>query len=478
MRFGSALLILLIGMLFRIPALATATGDSAARAISQLPRRYLDQVDNKAQNINATLTKKTTRYLQKLSRLEARLLGKLRGVDSSAALHLPQEQYQQLTSAMQNPSAGVAGAGSTYVSGLDTLSTTLRFLQGQAGVSGVQVPGSLSQASADVQQLQGKLDETTLIQQYVSQRRQQLAQLMSHYTHLPPGVTLAFTNYKETAYYYRQQLEQYKAMLNDPDKMEREAVTVLSKVPAYQSFLTKNSLLASLFQLPSGYGSGGSLQGLQTRDQVQQLLQQQVGGGGGQAVQGQLQAAQSQITNMQNSLSKYGVGGQDVDMSDFKPNAEKVKTFLKRIEYGANIQFAKSAYSFPATANVGLTLGYKINDKSSVGVGLAYTAGMGTDWSHIAFSNQGLGLRSFMDWKIKKTWYVTGGYELNYMTQFGSIVQLQDRSSWQPSALLGIEKKYRISQKVQGNIQLLYDFLYQQEIPQGQAIKLRVGYNF
>ena len=480
MWFGSVLSALLCSVLLCARVHAGAVTDSAHLPLQQLPPHYLDQVDKKADQLNTAISKKTTQYLQHLSRLEARLLGKLHSVDTSAGAHLPPGQYQRYAAAMQQTAAGAAGPGSTYVPGLDTLSTTLRFLQGQAGVPGVPAvsSGSLGQVSGDVQQLQGKLDETTLIQQYVSQRKQELAQLIAGYTHLPPGVTQAFANYKAETYYYRQQLEQCKAVLNDPDKAEREAVTLLNKVPAYQAFMAQHSLLASLFQLPAAYGSGASLQGLQTRDQVQQLLQQQVGGGGGQAVQGQLQAAQSQMTNMQNSLSKYGAGGQDLDMPDFKPNTQKTKTFLKRLEYGANLQFAKSAYSFPATANVGLTIGYKINDKSTIGLGLAYTAGMGSDWSHIAFSSQGLGLRSFMDWKIKKTWYVTGGYELNYMTQFGSITQLRDRSSWQPSALIGIEKKYHISQKVQGNIQLLYDALYKQEIPSGQMIKLRVGYNF
>ena len=83
-----------------------------------------------------------------------------------------------------------------------------------------------------------------------------------------------------------------------------------------------------------------------------------------------------------------------------------------------------------------------------------------------------------MDWKIKKTYYVTGGYELNYMSQFSSITELQNRSAWQPSALIGLEKKYKISSKLQGNLQLLFDALYRQEIPAGQAIKFRVGYNF
>ncbi len=105
-------------------------------------------------------------------------------------------------------------------------------------------------------------------------------------------------------------------------------------------------------------------------------------------------------------------------------------------------------------------------------------AGMGSGWGDIQFSSQGLGLRSFMDWKVYKSYYVTGGYEENYMTEFSSIAELQNRSAWQASALIGMERKYKISTKLTGTVQLLFDALYRQEIPQGQAIKIRVGYNF
>jgi hypothetical protein len=83
-----------------------------------------------------------------------------------------------------------------------------------------------------------------------------------------------------------------------------------------------------------------------------------------------------------------------------------------------------------------------------------------------------------MDWKIKKTYYAIGGYEENYMTTFSSIADLRNKIAWQPAALLGLEKKYRISTKMQGNVQVLYDALYAREVPRGQAIKIRVGYNF
>jgi hypothetical protein len=333
-----------------------------------------------------------------------------------------------------------------------------------------------------VQLLQAHLDQSALIGQYITQRRQQIEQYLGRYSHLPSAVTQTFNQYKATAYYYRQQIEAFKNSLNDPQKIQQQAVTQLSKLPAYQHFLATHSMLASLFQLPAGYATGAALQGLQTKTQIQQQIQQQAAGSGSQGSQAmdqQLQQAKSKLTGMQNSLSKYGFGGQNIDMPTFSPNGQKTKSLFGRLIYGVNLQFAQSTVLFPATGDLGLSLGYKINDNSSAGIGIAYDMGLGSDWQHIHFSSQGIGLRSYMDWKIKKTYYVVGGYEESYLNSFSSIAQLKsNRSGWQPSALIGLEKKYKLSQKLQGNIQLLFDALYRQEVPQGQAIKLRVGYNF
>ena len=60
-RLCSAWFILLGLILPPTALLAAATGDS-----TKLPTHYLDAVDSKAQNLNATLSKKTTQYLQSL----------------------------------------------------------------------------------------------------------------------------------------------------------------------------------------------------------------------------------------------------------------------------------------------------------------------------------------------------------------------------------------------------------------------------
>ncbi len=96
----------------------------------------------------------------------------------------------------------------------------------------------------------------------------------------------------------------------------------------------------------------------------------------------------------------------------FKPNDQKTKPFSKRLEYSADLQTQKSSGYFPSTANIGLGMGYKLNDKSSAGIGISYKAGMGTI-QHISFTSQAISLRTYMDWKIKKQFFVIGGYELN-----------------------------------------------------------------
>ena len=444
---------------------------------SQLPGNYASKVQVKATSIDAALTKKTSQYIDKLSKIEARILGKLQKIDPSKVQTLSPSPYDSWLGST------TAAAPTSYVPGLDTLKTSLSFLQ-QTSTS-----SSLSGASAQVSQLQGNLNQAGLVDQYIQQRRQELSNLLSQYSNLPPGVASEFNQYKETAYYYRAQLQSYKDMLDDPSRVEATALTVLNKVPAFQQFLSRNSFLASLFAAPPGGGSAAgalpvNLGNLQTRTQVQTIIQQQMAAGGPsaqQAVQQQMQAAQAQLSSLQQQASRYTSSGSSGDMDlppGFQPNTQKTKTFLKRLEYGANVQFARAAYDFPATANLGLTLGYRINDKSTIGVGLAYMAGMGTGWNHIQFSNQALGLRSYMDWKIKKSYYVIGGYEENYMTAFSGIADLRSVSAWQPAALIGLERKYKISSKLQGNVQLLYDALYAQEVPRGQAIKIRVGYNF
>jgi hypothetical protein len=118
-----------------------------------------------------------------------------------------------------------------------------------------------------------------------------------------------------------------------------------------------------------------------------------------------------------------------------------------------------------------------LNDKSSIGVGAAYKIGWGNNWNTIKITHQGVGLRSYVDWKIKGSFYISGGYEQNYKAMINSVDQLRDYSAWQSSGLIGLSKKYQISKKMKGELRVLWDFLSYQQVPKAQPIVFRVGYN-
>lgn len=449
------------------------------------PVAFANEVGSKTKRISNRLARKDRKYLAKFSSLESRLLSRLKRKNMTAAMQINAGEYQKYIRLMQDLGKAIPfNAGRlSYNANLDTLKASLRYLKSMLGltehVGGTQqkLAGSLQQ----VQELENRLAMSAQVEKYLQERKAVLSRVMQQYAHLPVGAASIFTRYKEMGFYYRQQLKVYKDELNDPDKIEKRAIAALSQTPSYVQFMSQHSELAALFPKPEGLGTPTALNGLQSRSQVQEVLQKTAsssGQSGQQYIQEQADQAQGMLSRMKASVSKYGQSGVDLDMPDFKPNSQKTKTFLKRLEYGANVQFGKSTTYLPATGNLALSVGYMINDRSTLGVGAGYIFGMGSGLDHLRFSSQGLTLRTFMDWKIKGTYYVTGGYEQSYLTGISSIAQLKDRSAWQQSALIGLEKKYRINSKLTGEVQLLYNPLYKQALPPGQMIQFRVGYNF
>ena len=169
-------------------------------------------------------------------------------------------------------------------------------------------------------------------------------------------------------------------------------------------------------------------------------------------------------------------GSSDMTMPDFKPNSQHTKNFLQRIEYGMNVQSEKSHSIVPTTSEMALTAGYKLNDKSTVGLGASYRMGWGSGGiKHIKLSSEGIGLRSYVDIEAKGSIWISGGYEMNYMQSFSKYEQLKNVSAWQRSGLIGLTKKYNVGKK-ENKLQLLWDFLSYSQIPKTPALKFRVGF--
>jgi len=445
--------------------------------------KYLDKIDVQISGMNGQVTAQSEKYLRRFADEEEALQTRLSKIDRTAATCLfgnASSRYAELQAAVSNASSvGIPGAiPGAHLPSLDSLKNTLLFLQVNEdkipGLSGTQAK-RLSASIANVEALEGRMQVVDNLKNWMGQRQAYLSQQLGKY-----GMGGQLGKMNQTVYYYKQQVGDWKASLQDPSKMQQKAVMILSQVPAYKRFLSQHSYLSRLFGQPEEYQlTDSSMKGLQTRAAVQKMVQEKTSAGGSgaqQQIAQQVQQAAGVMSQLKSKLS--GGAGADGPNPGFTPNSQKTKSLWKRLVYGANLQFEPATNLLPTLCDVALSIGYRLNDKATVGVGAAFKAGLGNGLSHIQFSGQGLGIRSFVDLKMRKGFYLSGGYEENYLPTFRSLGQLRIPSCWQESGLVGLSREYQISKKVKGKAQLLCDILSFYQTPKAQPIVFRVGWSF
>ncbi|MGN6437287.1 MAG: hypothetical protein ACTHMM_12170 [Agriterribacter sp.] len=478
-------------------------------AFIHIPSDLPSNVDQKIKSLDISLTKRSQKYLKDFARQEEKLLKKLSRIDSSAAASMLQsgkEKYAQLSQKLSKANGKAATLLSgEYLSGLDSLQGSLGFLKDAKNVisksKGIQQ--QLGKSLDNLKELKSKLDEAGDIQQYVQERQAQLQQLLSNYTNLPKDLGKYFGKYQQQVFYYSQQLQEYKEVLNDPDKLTKKVLAALRQLPAFQAFMRKHSMLAALFPTPENYGTAQALTGLQTRASVQQVLRQQLpagttGGNPGQYLQQQLQQAQGELSKLKDKMNQLGIkGAGSSDMAlpeNFSPNSNKTKSFFDRIDIGTMFQTQRAGNYFPTTLDAAITAAYRLTDKMKVGVGISGKMGFGKSWKHIKVTGESVGTRVFAEWKAPDLFKTNSRFmgslwlyssaETNYNRTIQSLADFKNYSNWSRSAMAGLSKKYSLSsplkkdKKIQGNMQLLYDFMHRKNIPNTPALVWRVGYEF
>jgi hypothetical protein len=451
--------------------------DSISLVPSHLIPGYLQDISSKASSLNGKIDKHSQKALQRLQRREAKIKSKLSKLDSSTAVKVFSDAsatYKQLEDRLADPQ--IKGV---YIPSLDTMLSSVKFLS-EVKVANEKVIGTLEK----VKGLQTEFQKAEAIKKFLNERKQYLKEQISKF-----GFAKELKKLNKAVFYYSEQLNEYKAILKDKSKREKKALELLSQTSLFKEFMRKNSQLASLFRLPGGDPvTQASLAGLQTRTQVSSLIQQQIAVGGAngmQQFQQNMQSAQSQLQQLKDKILRPGSGGQSSGSSDdimpegFKPNNQKTKGFLKRLEYGTNVQTTKGNGWFPVTSDLGLSVGYKLNDKSIIGIGGSYKLGWGNNIRNIKISHQGVGLRSFVDVKLKGSFWMSGGYEMNYRSEMRSL-GLSGLADWSESGLIGVSKTVSVRSKFfkKTKLQLLWDFLSYEQVPVTQPVVFRVGYHF
>ncbi len=484
MKLKTSILLICTSFIFSVLA------QEQKKTIFNLPERAIASLTKKYQNLDKEITKQTEAYITKLEKQEQKLQKQLHTKDSLQAkiqLASMQEHYKKLKDRLAKADKQFKSTNE-YLPQLDSITTAANFLQ----TTNKDNP-QLKELNSSLSHLQSKLQASAEIKRMMKERKELLKKELKDL-----GVTKELDAISKETYYYKQQLSEYKALLKDKDKARQKVLGLVKENGSFKEFMKKNGFLGKLF--PEG-GTGNGVNpfpvDLQTREQLLNELQQKFGSnnaiangnmGGTNFIQQQLQKAGKEFNKIKADFNKNGAGVGDADMPNFKPNTQKGKSFLKRLEIGMNVQSVKGNSLLPTTSDIALTVGYKLNDKSTIGIGAAYKMGWGNGWQDIRLTTQGYGLRSFVDMKLfskadkgigklfKNIW-ISGGYELNYLPDLNDKTYSTYKSytPWQEAGMIGLSKKYSKGKK-KAQVQLLYNLLYKQSYPQPEPLVFRVGW--
>jgi hypothetical protein len=456
--------------------------------VVSFPSRFFSHIQKKSAALNSSLDRQTEKYLQRLQRKEDKFRRALSRRDSAAAASFAASsgRYNGLQEQIKRVDTSAKGSLSgEYMPYVDSLKGSLAFLRQTPSCLNLSAvsQNKLALSVGQFNELQGKLRVADQAKTYIAQRKEMMRQQLLRYAN-DAGLKKYLDDYSKAQFYFAEQLREYHDLLNSPDRVLQKALIVLNKIPAFQSYMRQWGQLAALFGISPDYGTAAGLEGLQTRSQVQQLIQGQVGAGGSSgmaALQSNLESAHQQLDQFKDKLSSLGSGSGDMDMPDFRLNPNKTHSFMKRIELGTNLQTTRANYFFLTTVDLGLSVGYRASDRISFGVGGSYKISCGRNISHVRLSSTGVSVRSFLDVFLKKNFYASTGFEMNFQQAFTSLSQISPVNDWSRSGLIGISKIVSLAGKVvkKTKVQLLWDFFWYSQYPRtASPFKFRVGYNF
>lgn len=434
------------------------------------------------QYINGNI-KRLAVYNRKTDRLQARLLARLKKRENKFARHLKKNDSALYARFHQRPvSFDSIGhiekkklpASSLKVPRIDSLNAINKFITGQVPTNqGAETSDFGSRLKDQKTKLLGNQQVNLLIEQ-------RLSFLKSMNTD-PKTKLNGLGGMDKQVFYAKLKIQALKEISEDPSKVEEQALEYLQGEEGFDKLL----------QDASGNNSndlaGKSVDelermGYQTKRQVTAQLQGKLGSGLSNVQQnmaGQLKNYTDKLKDVKSVQTSIKQAKQsatqlkNVEKPAFKANPMRGKPFMQRIEKQYNWQANRSTLDGkPATLQLSGMAGFKHTSKLSYGVGLSLVTGLGQNWKHVKISFEGLGLRSYSAWQWNYGIGAYAGYERNYKQEAFTNSQVEKIASqyskhetklYYDAVLIGLTKTYRISDKLNGSVQVLYDILWREK---------------
>lgn len=447
------------------------------------------KIHTKYQHASTRFEKQTAKWIKKIKKQEHDLkhvLGKTDSVRASEIFGDIEETYKHFD--LQAPKN--VGKLKQYLPQLDSVITAVQFLRQK-----LPYDTDVQLLNNQLTALQGQIQHTNDLKRKLHQRKEYLERQLKN-----TPVVHSLKSMQCQIYYFQQQLNEYKALLNNPDQIVRRLVNQVKNMPTFKAFFKKHSFLSSLFNVPDNYGTVQSLSVLQTNATTSNFINTQLGtgisprNGISRPFNKKLEEASLILTQLQkkNGLDVKTTSVIDSDTELWpkggkrQPNTQKTKKFIERLQFGFNTQSQRNNGILPSITDLAVTVGYKMNNELTSGIGTSFKLGLGNGINDLRFSAQGIGLRSFIEGKLPKTIpvigesiYLSANLEANYLPALQNYIELRNlnikSSNWQPSFLLGLTKKVPLGKR-SIRTQLLYNTTYTEQIPRTTPFLFRVGW--
>lgn len=456
-----------------------ATAQEEGAMVYMKGKKYLDVNIRAREKLNKKVAKQQEKLLKKLKKKEEKYSAKLKRKDSVSYVRYQQQPltYDSIARLNRKDSAGTLNKyAKRGRSGIDSLKGVNKFLQDKAHLQGTH-QNELQAYDNKLNQLKVKEDKQAAINQLIQQRTANLKNV-SKGSKIKAG---GLTDIQKQVFYAKGKMGAFEQMSNEPSKTEEKALEFLQGQDRFESYLKGNNGMAGL---ASKSPTELDQMGIQSKKQVENQLKERFGGnlsGIGQNMGSQIKDFDKHtkgITDAKNKIKQTKQTKQalrkpgHIQKPEFKTNPMRCLPLSKRLEKQFNYQTTRPMVDgTPSILQVSAMAGFRHTPSLSYGLGLTTGIGLGQNWSTIKFSFEGIGFRTYFEWKWQYGFGAYAGYERMYKSAAftGSekakapIVNKRNTATYNESLMLGLTKTYRINEDWNGGIQLLYDLWWREK---------------
>lgn len=372
-----------------------------------------------------------------------------------------------------------------YDAAVDTLNVSMQYLSENCAECDGTGKAEFLRAS---EALKREMKRTELIQNYISERREFLIQNM----HAVPGAEAMLLPLRINEVYFSRHIGECKKIFLDKSKWEKKLWSKITGASDFEALMDQHGALAQVHQSPQHSRPSISLtklidekvqSGSVTEEQskiLSSLLPQNIKDKAKkpQELFETVDAAKVVADSAQVLLNDSTKTTEKPEKT-WQPDPLKTKRFIDRFSVISNLQFDNRSIFLPASATAALGLQFMYHRNGSIGTALSCIQPMprinpGSEDSFRIPTATGIGMRIFLDFKLKTAIYLQSGYEINWRPYENTATI--GRWERMPSAMAGLKIKYPAGKtRTAPTIEFLYDFLHAQT---GQpAFVFRTGVN-